>query len=333
MTTLSEYIAENASLPQDVVLGHIVWFEVADGAYSGPDLTASFDRHGLNPAFLPAGINPADAYEKAAKSVEGLKYPVQLADGSKGKAEILVREAARNDNQIVRQLIREIRNESQKRLAHDKVGEFVFYRPRVDANGKIDHTTARIRSSLDTLVGVEERKVLGDMVGDFDRAFERFRNYHDGQKLRAVLRNYLGHLNAVLMKSSVYFVHVNRADELNRLRAFTDDFDGLSLVMWQIPDLAHHRTEVVEAFQREAEKELANVVAEIQKVRDTRRGNPTPAQFARLKGMYDSVVARAGEHTRTLSLAQTRTSTAAEMALEALVRLQQDVLKAEGVTQ
>lgn len=327
--TLREYIAENASLPQDVVLGHIVWFEVADGAYSGPDLAASFDRHQLNPEFLPPAINPADAFEKASKSVEGLKYQVRLPNNTNGRAEVLVREAARTPQQITRHLIREIRDDSRRRLSHDKVGEFVYYRPKTDGNGRVDPGSARVRSSLDPMLMEAERTLLAGMVDQFDSLYTQFRNFHDGQKLRAVLRNYLLHLNGVLMKSSVYFVHVNRAEELHRLRAFVDEFDGLNLVMWQIPDLAEHRAEVIEAFQREAEKELANVVAEIQKVRSTRKGKINPAQFLRCKELYDSVVARAGEHSRTLDLAQVRTSAASELALEALLRLRADVLDAE----
>jgi hypothetical protein len=330
--TLNAYIEANASLPPEITLGHIAWFEVSDGSYSAARLEAGFVKHGLNPAFLPGAINPADAYEKASKAVEGLKYDVQLPGGAVGTAVILVRDVARTQSQIQRQMIREIRDSNNKRLDYAKVGELVFYRPSTGVAGVVDHSTANVRSSLDPNLTPQEHALLTAHKAKFTADFDRFRNYHDGQKLRGVLRNYLLHLNAVLMKSSVYFVHKNRADELRALQAFCREIDGLGMTLWQLPDLPDHRLEVVEAFQREAEKALEGVVTNIQKVRATRKGSVSMAQFVKLKQEYDTIVAQAGEYSRTLEISQDRTAAASELALDALVALRTELIKAEEAT-
>lgn len=327
MTTIKDYVAANASLPPEVILGNITWFEVNDGAYDADKLEAGFVRHNLNPHFLPRPINPADAYEKASRNAEGHKYAVQLPDGSLGTAEILVRDVSRSDAQIVRHLVREVRDSSNKELAYDKVGELVFYRPKLVGN-RVDHRSANVRSTLAQGLTPEEHTMLVGLTQKFDADYDRYRNFHDGQKMRGVLREYLLYLNAVLMKASVYFVHNTRADELARLVAFAAEFDGLSIQTWQIPDIQGHRENVVDAFQREAEKDMAGIIATITKLRSTRKGGViSPGQYLKVKEEYDNVVRRAGEWGRRLEISQFRTEGAAELAAEALATLQGDVYK------
>lgn len=329
---LNAYIQANASLPPEVTLGHIAWYEVSDGSYAAAQLEAGFIKHNLNVGFLPGAINPADAYEKASRAAEGLRYRVSLPTGEEADAVILVREVSRSGSRIERHLIREVKDSNNKVLTYDRVGELVFYRPSVGSNGAVDHSTAMVRSSLAGNLTPEERALLDTLKQKFDSDFDRFRNYHDGQKLRGVLRNYLLSLNAVLMKSSVYFVHKTRADELRRLQAFIREVDGLSMTLWQLPDIPEHRLEVVEAFQREAEKALDSFVIKVQKIRDTRKGGATFASFVNLKQEYDLVVAQAGEYSRTLEISQDRTAAAAEIALEVLVALRTEIIKAEEAT-
>jgi hypothetical protein len=327
MTTIKEYVAANATLPPEVVLGNIAWFEVRDGAYDAAALEAGFVKHNLNPHFLPNAINPADAYEKASKGAEGHKYAVVLPDGTMGTAEILVREVARTESQIIRKLIREVRDSANRKLSYDPVGELVFYRPKLVGN-RVDHASANVRSTLEQGLTQAEATMLVDLVQKFDADYDRYRRFHDGQKLRGVLREYLLYLNAVLMKASVYFVHNSRSDELKRLKAFAEEFDGLSIELWQIPDLLSHRENVIDAFQREAEKDMAGIIATITKLRSTRKdGVISPAQYLRVKGEYDAVVRRAGEWGRKLEITQTRTEGAAELAAEALANLQGDVYR------
>lgn len=328
MSELRKYIDANASLPKEVVLGNLAWFEVSDGAYAAADLEAGFVRHNLNPGFLPGSINPADAYEKASKGVEGLKYPVSLG-GTTGTATILVREAARTQQQIQRQLIREVKDESNRRLSYDKVGEMIFYRPTEDSAGKIDHSSARVRASLDPNLTPEERTMLGDLITKFNADFDRYRNFHDGQKMRGVMRNYLRYLNGVLMKSAVYFVHVNRADELTRLQAFAKELTGVEVALWQIPDISFHREEVIEACQDEAVKELNLVFTDIQKMREARKGGVISfTQYGKFKDRADEILRRSAEHSRTMQIAQDRTGDAVDLVMDALVALRTEIYNA-----
>ena len=318
------YIEENQALPPDCVLGDIAWYSVEEAAYDAAKIEAEFARLGLDPAMLPAPINPTDAFEKATmvKNVHGVKYDV--AGGY--TAEIMVREVARDANSITRHMIREVKDSAHKTLRHEKVGEFVFYKP-VTRNGKADPASARARRGLEPNLSDDERALLTGVLKEFDAAYVRFRDFHDAQKLRGVMRSYLTKLNAIQMKPSVYFVHASRRPELLALQEFASGFPTMSLTLLPLADLPGLRQDVTDAFQREAVKELELVVTEIAKYRNSRAKGITTAGWVKLKSDYDRVMAKANEYSRHLKVSQDQTAGAAEAALLALQSLQNDYLK------
>lgn len=320
------YIDDNKALPPDTVLGHIAWFTVSENPYDAHKMEAEFSRLSLNPAFLPNAINPADAYEKASMEVNKERYAVH----GDATAEILVREVVRTDNQIIRKLMREVKDSKNRVLLYTEVGELVFYRPAVKG-GVVDHSSATIRATLDPQVSPSEAGVLQPLLAKFQAAYVRYRDFHDGQRVRGVIRNYLLYLNAIQMKPSVYFVHANRSDELGRLAEFVNGLsDQTSMAMLPLPDLPSLRVEVTDAFQREAEKELSVVVGNITKLLQTRKGDIKMTAYLKLKDDYDAVIAKASEYSRTLQISQDRTGAAAELALDALTSLQQKVVDQLG---
>ena len=316
------YIESNQQLPPDCVLGHITWFTVEDAAYDADKMAKDFDRLNLNADMLPQRIKPDDAFEKASKEVHGVKYKVVGGN----EAEILVREVARDLTSITRHMIREVKDSKGRRLLYERVGEFVFTKPVV-RNGVVDYPSARVRCTLDPSLSDSERIVLEPQVDRFLEAYSRFRDFHDGQKIRGVLRHYLNYLNAVQMKPSVYFCHASRADELERLKEFADGLVTASMMLLPQADLPRLRQDVIDAFQAEAEKELEGVVASISKLRSTRSKGIRPDAYMKIKKDYDRVMRKASEYGRTLQIGQDKTAGAAETAMEALMALQADVMK------
>lgn len=320
-TEFRTYIDSNGSLPADCVLGNIVWFTVEDANYDAERLVKDFDRLSLNPEMLPHRLNPADAFEKATKKVEGFKY--EVVGGN--TAEILIREAGRDASTITRHMIREIKDSRGVRLLYEPVGEFVFYKP-VQRGGVVDFTSARVRSSLGSSLSPSERDVLTPLVATFEAHYSSYRDFHDGQKIRGVLRNYLIYLNSVQLKPSVYFCHRTRSDELERLKEFADGLGTCSLMLLPQADLPRLRQDIIDAFQVEAEKELTNVIADIAKLRATRSKGIKFEAYQKIKADYDRVMRKASEYSRTLAIGQDKTAGAAELAIESLVALKLDVV-------
>lgn len=322
MSTLKKYLDDSGDLPADVLLGHVVLFTINDGEYRHDEVTQWFDELMLNPSFVPESNKAVDAYKKATS--EGDEFDYDLPDGT--TAHVLVRDVASDASAIVRHLVRELKDSKRRRLAYGKIGEAMFYRPSV-TNGKTQPGSERFRLTVDNdQLAKNERAAMQVLVEKITKAYERYSQFMDGMKVRAMIRDYVKHLNSVALKPGVYFVHVTRRDELERLRTLVDRLgNGCTMQLIPLVDLKSQREMVVEAFQTEAEGALTEVVKEIAHIRSTRK-SVTPDAYAKVKQKYDSVITRAKEYTRTLNVSQDRTAGAAEVALEELAALQRQML-------
>lgn len=335
-SSFREYLDENQSLPADCILGNIAWFGVEDGFYDATWIEQQFTVLGLNPDMLPARNNPINSFEKAVKVIDKVKYAGDQPDQCK---ELLVREASRSKEMVTMHVIREVKDASQKVLSYGKVGEVIFYKPTYRGKKTVPGSE-RVRTRVEPGLPQAEHDLLTDLFGKFDTQYVAFRDYVDGPKVRQIIRDYLGYLNAVMMKPSVYFVHNSRGPELASLQTFTRSITSVpspvdgsvsscTMALLPLADLKVLREEVVEAFQQEAEKELAEVVKEIAHVRSTRK-TISPSAYANIKSQYEQVMRKASEYGRTLRISQDKTAGAAEFALESLLALEADMRKAMG---
>jgi len=323
-----KYVDSAQSLPDDVILGNIVWHTVNDGAYSLDSIDKLFEALDMNPAFVPEPTSQFNAFEKACTKALAVAKPYSV--GRYTHQIMAIREVVKTGEVVKRQLIREVRDSRAQKLRHEAVAEIVFYRPQA-RSGKIDRSVApRIRPTLLPTMLPEEREHVQAVLDEFSTQFDRLYNFIDGDKLRGVVRNYLGFVNAVMMKSGVYFVHRNREDELEKLRTFVDAMgNGCKVELIPIPELKRLRESVIEAFQDEAVKELNEVVAAINKVRST-RATITMQAVAKLTEQYQQVMRKSTEYTRTLRCTQDRTAGAAEIALASLDALRADMQEQES---
>ena len=323
-SSFRSYLDSTGQLPADALLGRIVLFTITDQQTDRDDLVKWFDELGLNHALLPAEIKPVDAFKKATSEA---KEEYDLGNGR--YASILCRDVDSNSEYIQRQITREIRDGSRKRLAYSKVIECVFYRARPGVGGKLEKGSERVRVSIDADgVAVGEREKMQEIAAGIKARYERYYKFLDGNKMRAVIREYLKYLNAIEIKGGVYFVHANREKELAAVKALVDRLGG-GCYMQTIPlvDLANERQMVVDAFQREAAQRLEEIVRDVAELRSTRK-KITAEAYTKIRQRYDTVMEQANEYLRTLNVSQDTTASAAELALDSLVALQTDMLGA-----
>lgn len=325
MSDFRKYLDEAGELPADVILGRIVMFTITDTPTRRDDLSDIFDRHNLNPSMLPGEIRAVDAYKKATSDANGTTYP--LLDGN--TATILCRDVSSNSESIVRHLVREIRDSRRRQLAHERVAEAVFYRPRPGSGGLVQRGSERFNVIIDPThcQDDDERSHVESVCDQVKTDYDLYTHFLDGNKLRATVRGYLKYLNAIELKGGVYFVHSNRTDELLRLGAAVAEIAGCRMNLIPLIDLDNEREMVVEAFQREASQALNEIVVEISTLRATRKKVSAEA-YAKIKAKYDGVINQANEYLRTLGLSQDLTAASAEIALDSLAELQMSVLGA-----
>lgn len=323
-----KYVDQAQELPDDVVLGNIVWHTITDGAYDLGQIEQAFEDLDLNSMFVPAPTTEFNAFEKACTNALRAAKPYQLPQQQVGEI-MAIREVSKTAEIVTRHIVREVRDSKAKRLRFETVAELTLFRAQSHSSGRVVRGSHRLRANIfvDRLLTGEKEQVEA-VITKWDSEFDRLYNFVDGDKARAMVRDYLGYLNAVMMKQGVYFVHKTREEELYRLQTLVGVHlaNGCQLQLMPIPELKRLRESVIDAFQDEAEKELNEVVAAINKVRTT-RATITSTALAKLTDQYKQTMLKASEYTRILRCSQDRTAGAAEIALASLDALRSDMIK------
>lgn len=325
-----KFVDKNEALPRDVMLGYIAWFRVPDGAYPLKDIADTFDSLMLDSRFVPDSTSAFNAYEKACSNALKAAKPYGMTGERVGEI-MAVREAHKTDEKVVRHIVREVRDSKRARLRYEPVAELVLFREKTDARNKIVRGSGQIRANVfKNVIEPGEEAEIKAIVDAWTKEFDRLYNFIDGDKVRKVVRDYVGFLNGIMMKSSVYFVHVSNETEILKLQQFcTLIGNGCSLELMDMPDLSKLRTSVVAAFQEQAAKDLQDVVKAIAKVRSS-RDKITPAAYSKLKSQYEDVMRNSLEHMRTFKVTQDVTGAAAEIAMDSLMALEADMRKQMG---
>lgn len=326
-------VLDQEGLPQDAILGHIVWFTIADQPHDLAQMQEEFDRLRLDTSLLPIRPSALQAYEKACTKTVSAAKPYSIDAARVGEI-ITVREQSRDINTVHRVMVREVRDvDSKVRLSYQPIGSLYLSRPVVQNLGgslvgvRGQRNGHRLRADIDdtALVPGEDRAEIEAFIKTWYAEFDRLFNYVDGDRVRKCVRNYIEFLNGIQMKPGVYFVHRTREAELNALEEFVGTLAGCSMEVFPIPEVAKLRKSVIAAWEREAVEEYQKVVAAIAHVRTT-RGVVTTDALVKLTQQYERVVAKGKEYDRILHSKQDLTNGAAEFAEAALNQVRVDYL-------
>lgn len=314
-SALRQYLDEAGELPTDVLLGRIVPFTITDEPVAHADLERWFDELDLDKALLPFPIKEIHAFKKATSSIDKKKYA--LKGGS--TAHMLCRDVASTPDFVRRQITREVQDSNKKKLFYNAAIEATFYRA-----GNGGSPAIKMKINRDEVLA-EEIDHLRKVAGQIEETYRRHVEFHDGMKMRALVRAYLTHLNAIKIKDGFYFVHASRDAELSALTELINRFGG-GCWMKTLPlvDLTNEREFITAAFEREAAQALQEVTRDIKAA--IAAGNTTGPAYAKLKERYDEVLNSAEEHQLKLGVSQDLTAASAEVALRELTKLQEKMI-------
>lgn len=312
---LRQYIDEVGELPADVLLGRMVIYSISDEPVAHDQLERWFTELGLDKSLMPAPIRELDAFKKATSEIDKRTYP--LSNDRTGIA--LCRQVTSNDEVVIRQVTREIRDSKRKKLFYDNAIEARFYRAPRGGSPRI-----KVKVNQDNVLS-EEVEPLKELAQSIGENYQRFVNYHDGQKLRGIVRNYLLHLNAIEIRGGVYFIHVSRDAELTALAELVNRFGG-TCEMNTIPmvDLQSERQYMTRIFEREASESLSSLTKKARELMT--QPNVTPRAAAQIQSEYDEILQKAQEHMVRLQVDQDITAASAEITHNVLQELMKRVV-------
>lgn len=331
---LNSYRNRLANLPPERFVGSILWFSITgEVKYTNGRretlpvrvthdwLEAQFDDLDLDKRFLPPKIKAVDAFRKATSEATR-EYPLPQ-DGM--SALLMVREVDYDAEQVVRHVVKEIKDRRGKKLDYDpQLATLKFLRGGRTAKGKRPGGEAFKWQIMRHVTG-DERKMVQELIEEADARYKDLSTNLHADAIRAVVRNYLTDLNAIAVKPSggVYFVHTSRQKTVDALHELVKRI-GQGCTFHQLPllDTVDQREMLTDAFQTEVEDEVRKLLGDIAATNEKVKGGKIPAgEYAKLKTRYDSVMERSDEYTRLLGLALGRAGSALELALDAVVDL------------
>jgi hypothetical protein len=318
---LGGYIKAMESAP---ALGYLVVYSVFDGRVTHGTLDLWFIELGLDKALLPPEPRPVDAFEKVTGELK-VTYPVDDPGAKPGRrkregggevATLMVRHVARDGERVVRQLVREVRDEGEVRLSYNThLAEVVFERDASEGSGPGAGALA-IRPDWAVIAGLAEaegRRVMQVLEALRD-AYRHRCTYLSGDKLRSVVRRYVEDLSAVRVRPTggVYFVGRDHGGALGALHELVGRFGaGSNLARIPLPDNDEMREMIISAWRERAKGELEALSREIARARQDR---PSEATIERLYREFRKLKAVADEHSGVLDEALEETNAAMELA-------------------
>lgn len=310
------------------VLGHLVLYSIFDGRVTPELLEEWFRELGLDLAFLPGALRRDAAFEKVTgpsgvRTVYPLDDPTadprpksrRKADAIDRQATLMLRHVRRNRREIVRHVVREVRDEQETKLSYDsKLGEAVF---RFDTSGQRAPGDGELYVAPDNgAIGQlpeAEQGVVRDMLDEIKVAYDHRRTFYSGDKLRGVIREYVEELGGVKVRPTggVYFVHRQHASTLAALRTLVARFgQGSHFVRIPIPDQDEMREMVVTAFTTQARDELNQLAAEIAAAQ---RDGASDHLVQKLYRRFRDVQRATAEHSELLSTSLDDTKAALDL--------------------
>jgi hypothetical protein len=301
---------EEAGAP---LLGHLVFYSVFSGEVTPALCRQWFRELGLDLARCPEASRPCDVFERVTGPA-GVRRKYSLGErqtrkqrralGSKQReAVLMIRHVGRRDGAIARRLVREVRDEERVALDYEAGLALIEFSPDGSPGSDPGAGALRIAPNRDAIAALpqaEQAKVQGALAEVRD-SFERGRLYLSGDKLRAVVRDYIESFSPIIMRPTggVYFVAAQHAQTLGALRELVGRFGhGSNLNRVPIADQDEMREMVIAAFIARADTELQKLADQIARAQQS---GATTAVVEALWERFSELQKAAAEHEAVLS--------------------------------
>lgn len=314
----SAAVADFTAAHEDTdLMGYLVFYSIYQTEVTPDELAQWFDDLGLDEDYLPPPLRADDAFERVT-GPKGLKltYPIDAPEKasrretratatSDRQVTLMTRPVQRNEDHILRHLVREERNNAKAKLAYKtSLAKITFTRGTEPGEGTVAVTPddAALKS-----LRRKEVPVIKRHLKRIEEAFEHACRFYASDRLRALTRDYIEReLTAIPLRPSggVYFVPASHAAQLDALRDLVDRFGGNSgLTRVPIPDTGEMHDMVGPAL-------TAKVTADLDRLAEGLAGALTNTVYAanrdkqveRLSRDFQAVVDTAREHAQALRI-------------------------------
>lgn len=339
VSPLDDYKAALSQLPPTALLGVMTWYSISgeveriDGKrVTGPVrvtrefLAEQFERLNLDDRLLPPPIKKFDAFRQASSEI---KAEYTLPGNVDRTAVIRVWELKTEREGITRLVLRDVKDRRSKNVNTTVVAELYFSRGSSLTRGTAksgETVKARVNNQLrevnmdlketgksQDFDPVEKARVEG-LISTFRARYADLSENYSAQAIRAVIRNYLTHLNAIACKPSggIYFVHIDRLRQVAALEQLVESIgQGCTFHTLPLENTDKQKNMLTEAFQAEVQDECQLLMADIAKEQDraNSKGEAVkPEKYAEFSRRLSLITHRSAEYVDKLGLAQEKSA-------------------------
>ena len=282
MNVLSDY---GAGLSDDLILGHIAWWTVTKPRVTHTELLEAVTDLDLDPAIVPKPPRLGDAFKRACRYSERSGVPMPHLLNHTGN--FLVRKVSQDVDEIERHLILEIVDPNGRKLEYIDAAHLILNRN----TGELKTNVKKVHDDLKPLV----MGVLEDLWNEFQDATK----YIEAQVIRRMIRDQVDLIAGIPVRreGSVYFVPRSGSAKLSRLEELVDTVLNNGSAMHALPlvDTDKQREMVKGAFESEVHDESVQMIAELQRIKDSKKPI-TPRAWAAFKERFGWLKQRADEY-------------------------------------
>jgi hypothetical protein len=281
MTSFKDYTEhlKSADVP---VLGSLVWFSVSESVrVTHEELLAKLDAAGLMD-FAPGQPKDDNVFRRVCAAAQRTKVPT----GNPGvTANYLVRDVNRGDKKVVKQVVTELVDSGQKRLAYQPTHRITF-----------DSSTSEI--TVDVLEA--DNAAADGIVSEIIRGFQAERGSQNAYAIRELIRRVLlsSAATAVRPTGGVYFVMSDRCQRVASLERLADELSDTSVHSLPLIDDAKQRQMVKQAFEAETVETIDKALGEIDDL--LKAGPVAEGKFQRMHAQMQALVTRTTEYSELL---------------------------------
>lgn len=209
-------VRTNQQLDPSLLLGHILFLSMDEVKIHKDDLSDLFKKNQVSSSFLPHEIKPHDAYRRATSRAQGA-IDVTIG-GQTQKARLLVRETKKDDDIVVRNLVRELLDEKNAEADYVTVGKLTYDRKNEALN---------ISWDSNYLNEYDYKRVLEDTQD----LYAEWTQYHTKETVRNIFNRVVKSMHPISIATGgrAQFIPKMNQDLLYSLKAIVEELPGNSL--------------------------------------------------------------------------------------------------------
>ncbi len=196
------------------ILGHLIWYSVKESRIKIEDMRKLFAQIGLPADFLPEEPSNINAYKRATTE---LSEEIEVKLDQNRTAVYMVRLTAKSDEEIVKSIIKEVRDAGDKRLSYEEIGRVHF-----------DKDTEDLRY-------YDLQADSQPIITQIKQLYETYRIYLTGKQIRAMFHEIIQSMSPTLVRPSgaVYFIPYVHADMVQKMEVLSKELASFGITDFQ----------------------------------------------------------------------------------------------------